>query len=415
MNLLYNSGIAAYAALARVAAMRSEKVKTMLRGQAEASAKVDEARRRVAPQGFDVWFHAASLGEFEQARPLIEMLKERRPKLTVLLTFFSPSGYEVRKDYKFADCVAYLPFDRPAAVRRFLDAAQPRTAIFVKYEFWGNYMSQLKSRGIPVFLIDAIFRPGQIFFRSYGATFRNILHCYTHIFVQDEASRQLLASVGVTDVTVAGDTRFDRVTQVMNTRVNLPAIEEWLKDSPFTFIAGSSWQPDEECYIPWLNSHPEVRAIIAPHEFDAARLDKLRKQLAAPAVLWSDIVASGKPIPRDTRTVIIDTFGLLSSLYRFGSVALVGGGFGAGIHNINEAAVYGIPVLFAPNHRKFKEAADLIAAGGAFEYTDANMLSAHLDRFLKSPPDLDAAGHRAGEYIKEHLGASELIYAHLGL
>lgn len=409
MGVLYNTAISAYAAAARLAAARSEKVSRMLAGQRESVGRILAARARKALQGFDFWFHVASLGEFEQARPLIEQLKKERPQATILLTFFSPSGYEVRKDYPLVDCVAYLPFDKPANVRRFLDAAAPRRAVFVKYEFWINYITGLRERDIPVYLIDAIFRPGQRFFRPGGAAWRRLLGCYKHIFVQDKASKALLQSIGITDVTVAGDTRFDRVANVRSSAVSLPQIEAWLSHNPFTLVVGSSWDPDEDRYIPWLNAHPEVRAIIAPHEFDDARLAAIRARLAAPSLLYSEVKATVAAIPADTQTLIIDSFGLLSSLYRFGSVAIIGGGFGAGIHNINEAAVYGIPVLFGPRHQKFKEATDLIACGAATEYTDAATLTAALDTYLADPAARAAAGHAAAAYITASLGATARI------
>lgn len=407
MGTLYNTAINAYAAAARIAALRSDKVRRMLAGQKESVERIRAARAQKAPDGFELWFHVASLGEFEQARTLIEELKKTRPATTVLLTFFSPSGYEVRKDYPLADCVAYLPFDKPALVREFLDAAAPAKAVFVKYEFWINFITALHERAVPVFLIDAIFRPGQRFFRRGGAMWRRLLHCYQHIFVQDRPSKELLQSVGITRVTVAGDTRFDRVANVRSNAVSLPAIQTWLKDKPFTLVVGSSWGPDEDRYIPWLNDHSGVRAIIAPHEFDDARLAALRSRFAAPAVLWSEV--KDTEIPATAQVLIIDTFGLLSSLYRFGSVAIIGGGFGTGIHNINEAAVYGIPVIFGPKHQKFKEATDLIALGGATEYTDAASLAAVLDTYLTDPAAREAAGSAADAYIASSLGATSRI------
>lgn len=409
MNQLYNTGIRLYAAAARLASARSPKIQQMLAGQKENISRIrscEAARRR---NGFDIWFHAASLGEFEQARPLIERYRRDNPDHAILLTFFSPSGYNVRKDYDKVDCVAYLPFDTPKAVRDFLNNVYPRKAVFVKYEFWGNFISQTSMRGIPVILIDAIFRPGQIFFKSWGGEFRNILHCYEHIYVQDEASRRLLASIGIDRVTVAGDTRFDRVTDIMRTTVSLPSVERWLTGADMVVVAGSSWAPDEQKYIPWLNTHPQVKAIIAPHEFDRDRLSRLQSQIQGKSMLWSRIGADGD-IPADVQTIIIDSFGLLSSLYRYGDIAIVGGGFGAGIHNINEAAVYGIPVLFGPRHEKFKEAADLIECGGAFEYNTAADISGILDRALADKQWRDKASKAAGSYISSHLGASDRIY-----
>jgi 3-deoxy-D-manno-octulosonic-acid transferase len=371
---------------------------------------VASCRKKCATSGFDLWFHAASLGEFEQARPLIEKYRAERPELKILLTFFSPSGYEVRKNYKNVDCVAYLPFDKPALVTKFLDAAQPHCAIFVKYEFWGNYLQQLHERHIPTYIISAIFRRNQIFFKWTGGMFRKMLHCYNHLFVQDDDSRALLASIGVDNVTVAGDTRFDRVTDIMSNTFEIPAIANWTANSPFTLVVGSSWQPDEMRYSVWLNSHPDVKAIIAPHEFDAQRLQTLQQTLSGKSVLWSQ-VKDANSIPADAQTLIIDCFGLLSSLYRYGNAALIGGGFGAGIHNINEAAVYGIPVIFGPKHQKFKEAADLIACKGGFCYHADEDLARILDNWLANPDgDLKKSGEAAAKYIKENLGATQTIY-----
>ncbi len=408
MDVLYTAAIGLYAGAARIASLRSDKVRRMIRGQKQT---VDTLRRQAPPDGYDLWVHAASLGEFEQARPLIERLKRERPAMSILLSFFSPSGYEVRKDYPMVDTVVYLPFDTPGRVKAFLDAARPKMAIFVKYEFWGNFLGQLHSRGIPTYIIDAIFRPGQIFFKPWGGPMRGILHKFTHIFVQDEASRKLLASIGIDNVTVAGDTRFDRVTDVMRSTVEFPLIEQWKGDRPM-LIAGSSWGPDEAFYIPYINSHPELLTIIAPHEFDDHRLAKIRESLTAPSMLLSEAEKEGR-IPPEVRTVIIDSFGKLSSLYRYGDIALIGGGFGTGIHNINEAAVYGMPVIFGPKHYKFKEAADLIACGGGYEYADAASLAAILDRFTSDPAALKRAGDAAAAYIKKSLGTTDLIYSRL--
>lgn len=409
MNPLYNTGIALYDLGIALASLRSEKVAHMRRGRRRTLDTLAETRARVAPEGFDVWFHAASLGEFEQGRPLIERLRRDRPELKILLTFFSPSGYQVRHDYPLADAVEYLPSDRPADVRRFLDAARPRMAIFIKYEFWGNYLSELRRRHIPTYIISSIFRPSQRFFRAGGGLFRDMLRCFSHIFVQDESSEHLLRTIGIGDVTVAGDTRFDRVTDIRAAAKPLPMVEEWLSDSPFTFIAGSSWEPDEDVYIPWLQAHPDVRAIVAPHEFDRARLRILLERLGPGAVLYSDAKAAGA-IPPGTRVLVVDTFGLLSSLYRLGHMAHVGGGFGAGIHNINEAAVYGMPVTFGPRHQKFKEAADLMTCGGAFEIADAASFAAVADRMLADTGARKAVGDAAARYIADNIGATDIIY-----
>ncbi|MDE6287920.1 MAG: 3-deoxy-D-manno-octulosonic acid transferase, partial [Muribaculaceae bacterium] len=399
MNPLYNAGIALFKGALSLAALRSPKIKEMRRGQRETLGDLEATRHRVAPEGFDLWFHAASLGEFEQGRPLMERLKREHPDLKILLTFFSPSGYRVRHNYPGADAVFYLPLDTPAEVRAFLDAAAPRRAFFIKYEFWGNYLAELRRRGIPTYIISAIFRPGQRFFRRGGGVFRRMLTCFDHLYVQDENSRRLLASIGIDKVTVAGDTRFDRVTDIRKAARELPApLATFIAGSHFTIVAGSSWEPDEDILFPWLEKHPEARLVIAPHEFDERRLARMLERLGKNARLLSQL-KTPEDLPADCRAVIVDSFGLLSSLYRVASVAIIGGGFGSGIHNINEAAVYGIPVIFGPRHEKFKEASDLITAGGAFEVKDAASLAAVLDLLAADPHARDKAGRAAGDYI----------------
>jgi 3-deoxy-D-manno-octulosonic-acid transferase len=409
MNPLYNLGINIYAAVAALAALRSQKVSKMLTGQRLTLDNLRAERLSKATQGYDYWFHAASLGEFEQARPMIERLRDEQPAVKILLTFFSPSGYEVRKNYDKVDTVAYLPFDKPADVEKFLDAAHPRMAIFVKYEFWGNYLSQLKRRNIPTYIISAIFRPKQIFFRPWGGMFRNMLSCFTHLYVQDDASRNLLNKIGVTNVTVAGDTRFDRVTQIMRNTVDLPAIETFKSraEGKCLFIAGSSWGADEDIYAQWLIEHKDVCAIIAPHEFNPQRLAALMQRFGSDVALYSEY----RP-EQDTavRILIIDCFGLLSSLYRYGDFAYIGGGFGAGLHNINEAAVYDMPVVFGPNNYKFKEAHDLSQNGGGFEVTDKASFNRVADTLLNDNDARRKAGDIAGKYIQDHIGATDIIY-----
>lgn len=415
MNILYNTGIALYSLGARVASLRNEKVKKMLRGQREAipglAAKAESLRGCV-------WFHAASLGEFEQGRPMIERLRAEHPDIPILLTFFSPSGYEVRKNYPHVDAVAYLPFDKPGNVRRFIDMVNPSMAIFIKYEFWGNYLDELHRRGIPTYIISAIFRPGQIFFRPWGSYMRRVLHDYEHLYVQDERSARLLAGIGITNTTVAGDTRFDRVTDVMKSRVDIPGFPGFGKDYDHVFIAGSSWEADEERYIPWLKANPSVAFIIAPHEFDDRRLELLLSHFdKGEAMLlseWCEASAAGASGElKKVRGIIVDSFGKLSSLYRFADIAYIGGGFGTGIHNINEAAVYGIPVIFGPRHSKFKEAADLIAAGGAFAVYSREEFEGAIGRLISSPDTLASAGKAAGDYIRRSIGATDIIYRDL--
>ena len=412
-NPLYNIALHSYAGAARLAAIRSPKVSEMLRGQRDCLDSLNSVRAAKAPEGFDYWFHAASLGEFEQARPVIDAIKERRPGTTVLLSFFSPSGYKVRHSWPGADAVVYLPFDTPGRVRRFLDAAQPRRAIFVKYEFWANYIGELSRRNIPTYIISAIFRESQRFFKPWGGFWRDVLGKFDHLFVQDGNSLELLRGIGLGDrTTVAGDTRFDRVAQIRSQARHLPEIEIFTAGSRFTLVAGSSWQADEQYYIPWLHSHSEVKAIIAPHEFDDRRLELLRRSLGTQhTVLLSELKAD--PAKADgCRYLIIDCFGLLSSIYRYGNIALIGGGFGSGIHNINAAAVYGIPVIFGPNNHKFREAAELQACGGGFCYDGSASLASKLDTLLSNCAALEVAGKAAGEYIATHTGATDIILQH---
>jgi 3-deoxy-D-manno-octulosonic-acid transferase len=280
-------------------------------------------------------------------------------------------------------------------------------AIFVKYEFWGNYLSALKRRGIPTYIISAIFRPGQIFFRPWGGMFRKMLKCFDTLFVQNEQSRELLAGIGIKNVVIAGDTRFDRVADVRAAAREFPLVAKFVEDAKFTLVMGSSWPPDEDIVIPYFNSHREMKLIIAPHEFDRHRLHVLMSKLARPARFYSE--ATPQNI-KGMDCLIIDSFGLLSSLYRYGQAAYIGGGFGAGIHNINEAAVYGIPVIFGPKHHKFQEAADLIELDGAMSIHDADSFSAAMDPLLENEPLRLQCGKTAGEYIHSHLGGTQLIY-----
>lgn len=409
MNILYNIGIRAYRLGARIASLKNEKARKMIEGQKAAFGYLE----RALPKGSDVvWIHASSLGEFEQGRPLIERLRRQLPGKKILLTFFSPSGYEVRKNYREVDAVAYLPFDTPRNARRFVELVNPSAAIFVKYEFWGNYLQVLRRKGIPTYIISSIFRPGQVFFKWYGGAFRKMLRCFTHLYLQDEPSRKLLAGIGIDNASVAGDTRFDRVTDVMAQTCDI-AGGDGLKSF---VIFGSSWEPDEANYIPWLNANPDVRFIIAPHEFDDARVKNLCGAICGcvmPLSRWEEHVAANGAAPEGVRGIVVDSFGKLSSLYRYASVAYIGGGYGVGIHNINEAAVYGIPVVFGPNYRKFKEACDLIELKGAFAVSDAAQTAAILGRMLDEESFRAEAGAIAGKYIADNIGATDRIFSEI--
>lgn len=410
MNPLYNLGIRLYGFAARIAALRSKKVSKMIAGQGET---IRALKARLRPEKNYIWIHAASLGEFEQGRPLIERLRRERPDVGIVLSFFSPSGYEVRKDYPQVDAVVYLPFDTPARAREFVDAVNPVMAIFVKYEFWGNYLEILHSRSIPTYLISAIFRPGQIFFRPWGGEFRKMLGFFTEIFVQDENSRKLLAGIRIDRVTVAGDTRFDRVTDIMRSAREFKA-DRLLKNDRIV-VFGSSWPADEKIYSHWLRQNPDVCSIIAPHEFDAARLEALRHEFEitpGDTMLLSE-TETAPVAPGQLRVLIIDSFGLLSSIYRLGKMAYVGGGFGVSIHNINEAAVYGIPVVFGPRHQKFREAAGLMECGGGFSVSSPEEFASIATKLMTDEAARSKAGAAAGKYIAANLGATDLIYSKL--
>lgn len=407
---LYTGAIHLYQGLLRVASLRHAKAKAMLSGRRGCMARLQEC---LGADDNPVWVHAASLGEFEQGRPLMERLRREHPDRKIVLSFYSPSGYKVRHDWAGADCVVYLPGDTPRAMRAFLNALNPAVAIFVKYEFWGNCLLELKKRGVPTYLISAVFRPGQAFFKKGGAYFRRLLHCFTRIYVQDENSRRLLESCGIGNVTVAGDTRFDRVTDIMRSTHDIPALERFTRGrTGLTFMSGSSWGADEEVYFPWLKGQAgKLRCVIAPHEFDTARLHDMKRALAPQlhAVLLSE--AEQRPELLDTADcLIIDCFGLLSSAYRYADIAYIGGGFGAGIHNINEAAVYGIPVVFGPRHSKFIEAGELIQAGGGFSVTDSKTFAGLMDS-LRPEAARTKAGKAAGAYIRSKLGATGIIYS----
>lgn len=363
-----------------------------------------------------IWFHASSLGEFEQGRPLIEKIKAEHPEYKILLTFFSPSGYEVRKNYGGADVVCYLPFDTPYRVKKFLDLSKPVMAIFIKYEFWDNYLSELKRRNIPVYIVSAIFRKEQLFFKWYGGMYRKVLSYFTHIFVQDDASRELLSKYGVTNVSVFGDTRFDRVQDVYKNTKQVPMVDLFVNnnrsDNQLTMVAGSSWQQDEEVYLNYFNEHPELKLIIAPHEIHKDHLMHIESMLKRPSIRLSE--ATEKDI-KGKSCLIVDSFGLLSSIYRYGDLAYIGGGFGAGIHNVLEAAVYGIPVIFGPKYQKFKEARDLLQVGGAFSITDEKTFESKMEELSTYRDLLEAAGAAAEDFVKSNIGATNRIIASIPL
>jgi len=410
---LYLLGVAVYSRF-------NEKVRKMWRGERDAFRVL---REKVDPNAQYVWFHAASLGEFEQGRPLMEQLRRDHPEYKILLTFFSPSGYEVRKNYEGADIICYLPLDTITNARRFLRTIRPVMAFFIKYEFWYNYLHILKHRGVPVYSVSSIFRPDQVFFKWYGRQYGRVLHCFTHFFVQNEISKELLAKIGITDVSVVGDTRFDRVLQIKEVAKQLPIVEEFISrseecgvrsENSHVFVAGSSWLPDEEIFIKYFNQHPEWKLIIAPHVIGEDHLRQIEKLLEGRKVLrYTSLTSHLSPLT-SYDVLIIDCFGLLSSIYRYGDVAYVGGGFGVGIHNLLEAAVWDVPVFFGPNNQKFQEAQGLKKSGG-FEISNYEDFARQMDRFAADAEELKAQGKKAGSFVESLSGATAKVLASISL
>lgn len=402
---MYNLGIGLYAFFVRLIAPFHRKAKLMLRGQRETYRIL---REKIDKNADYIWFHVASLGEFEQARPMIEAVKRAFPHDKILLSFFSPSGYEVCKNYPLADVVCYLPFDKRRNVHQFLDLAKPKITIFVKYEFWYNFIYALYRQKTPVYLISSVFRPNQLFFKKYAGSYAKILRYYNHIFVQDDTSKTILAQNGIRNVTVTGDTRIDRVIEIREKAKPLPLVEAFLskKAADLVFIAGSSWAADEAIFIDYFNTHPRLKLIIAPHEIHASHLEEIETKLQRPSIRYS--VANEENI-HEKDCLIVDCFGLLSSIYRYADIAYIGGGFGVGIHNLPEAAVYGIPVIFGPNYHKFREAHGLITAGGGFSICNKTEFEAKMNDFLQSRQTINEAGEKSRAYIHNNAGATHKI------
>ena len=370
-------------------------------------------KEKVDPEARYIWFHAASLGEFEQGRPLIEHLRETHPEYKILLTFFSPSGYEVRKNYEGADIICYLPLDTIRNARRFLRAVKPVMAFFIKYEFWYNYLHILQHRGVPTYSVSSIFRPDQIFFQWYGRQYGRVLKCFTHFFVQNMESKALLAKLGITDVDVVGDTRFDRVLQIKEASKQLPIVEQFTAHAQKVFVAGSSWLPDEDIFIKYFDIHKDWKLIIAPHVISDEHLSQIFELLKGHRVVrYTE--ATEKNV-KDAEVLIIDCFGLLSSIYHYGTVSYVGGGFGVGIHNVLEAAVWDIPVVFGPNNKHFQEAQGLMLVQGGFEINDYQSFRDLMMRFETDASFLQNAGENAGAFVKSRAGATAKVMENVSL
>lgn len=405
-----------------IASLFNEKVRKMWRGEREAFKIL---KQKVDPNAKYIWFHAASLGEFEQGRPLMERIRKDYPQYKILLTFYSPSGYEVRKNYEGADIICYMPVDTRLNAIRFLRLVRPVMAFFIKYEFWSNFLHILKHRNIPTYSVSSIFRENQVFFKWYGRSYAGVLKCFTRFFVQNEESKRLLDGIGITAVDVVGDTRFDRVLQIKEAAKQLPICEAFRTgvassqsaDVPHhdfkVFVAGSSWPPDENIFIPFFNEHKDWRLLIAPHVIAEEHL-----KLILSLIKGKKVVRYTQTTPEEAAeadVLIIDCFGLLSSMYNYGDVAYIGGGFGVGIHNTLEAAVWNMPVIFGPNNKKFQEAQGLLKSGGGFEINTYEDFSGLMSSLMNDETFLKQAGDKAGAFVAHLAGATDKVLASVKL
>lgn len=405
-----------------IASLFNEKVRKMWRGEREAFKIL---KQKVDPNAKYIWFHAASLGEFEQGRPLMERIRKDYPQYKILLTFYSPSGYEVRKNYEGADIICYMPVDTRLNAIRFLRLVRPVMAFFIKYEFWSNFLHILKHRNIPTYSVSSIFREDQVFFKWYGRSYAGVLKCFTRFFVQNEESKRLLEGIGITAVDVVGDTRFDRVLQIKEAAKQLPICEAFRTgvassqsaDVPHhdfkVFVAGSSWPPDENIFIPFFNEHKDWRLLIAPHVIAEEHLKLILSLIKGKKVVRYTQTTSEEAAEADV--LIIDCFGLLSSMYNYGDVAYIGGGFGVGIHNTLEAAVWNMPVIFGPNNKKFQEAQGLLKSGGGFEINTYEDFSGLMSSLMNDEAFLKQAGDKAGAFVAHLAGATDKVLASVKL
>ncbi|MEA4935387.1 MAG: glycosyltransferase N-terminal domain-containing protein [Paludibacter sp.] len=400
---IYQVGISLYGLMIFCAGLFNEKARKLRKGQSEVFKLL---KGKTDPEKKYVWFHAASLGEFEQGRPVIEQLKKESPDANILLTFFSPSGYEIRKNYNGADLICYLPLDTPRNAKRFLNTVQIAKAVFIKYEFWPNFLMTLSKKKIPVYSISAIFRADQIFFKWYGGWYKSLLKSFQQIFVQDTDSLRLLENNGINNAVVAGDTRFDRVSDLAKQAKHIPIVENFVQGCNKVIVAGSSWPKDEELLIRYTKDHTDVKLILVPHEIHEAHLSGIIKLTGENHVRYTQ--TENKDLTNE-RCLIVDTIGLLSSIYRYGQAAYIGGGFGVGIHNTLEAAVWNLPVVFGPNYQRFREARELIANGGGYTINNYEELENKLNNLLEN----NAPGIIAGNYVKQNSGATDIIISRL--
>lgn len=407
MEFLYNIGIRAYYLGVLLASVFNKKAKLWIEGRRGQFIKMEQ---ELAGEESIVWVHCASLGEFEQGRPVIEKWKENHPESKILLTFYSPSGYEIRKDYEAVDFVYYLPLDTKKNARKFFELVNPKYSIFIKYEFWYHFLRKAKESGTQLILISAIFRPDQLFFKSYGAWYRKMLSCFDAIFVQDVNSLKLVSRFENLSVNIAGDTRFDRVAEIAK-ETQAAVIAENFSKGRFTYVLGSTWTKDEDLLIRYINeNNSDACFIIAPHEIGKNHIQQLVNRMHRRVALYS--MANGDEI-KLAKVLILDNIGILSSTYRYGDVAFLGGGFGKGIHNILEPAVYGMPVVFGPKYRKFREAIELVKEGGAFPVSSFEELKSIFDTLREDKKKLEKTSIATKQFVQRNLGATGVILNYL--
>jgi len=409
MQVLYRFGVACYGAAIALAAPFNAKAKQVRLGRKNWEKRYPDI---LAPHQNGIWMHCASLGEFEQGRPLLEAIRMAHPELSIVLSFSSPSGYEPRKNWPGADAVIYLPLDSPRAAQRLIQLIAPKMALWVKYEFWFGYLNALRKADIPVYLVSGVFRENQHFFQWWGGWFRKQMLAFTHVFVQDHRSLKLAESMRLS-ASCSGDTRFDRVATIANNALDLPAIEHF-KGNSLLVVAGSSW-PSEEAFIANFldkNSSSDTRFVVVPHEVNDAHIAQIVRRFGAQCVLFSAYRPDGD---RDlkARVLIVDRMGMLSSIYRYADIAVIGGGFGRGIHNTLEAAVYGVPVLFGSNYAKFNEAHELLACSGAQTFANFEGFEKMLLALLENDAARAASGAASARYITANTGATSAIMRHL--